>query len=227
MAKRLNAYRQPLKLVYLGAYFGPLQEWLKIGELQLVACTKHNTGAPQLEAFCKGKNIPFALFNSKTDMIEKMASLETADYCLVSGFGYRLTMPIIEKFKKVYNIHPGNLQNNRGGSPVQQAILNREKELCVQLHEINSEELDCGPLVFKASTQFDYSKNISINDTYANFIAAGLTQMLANFLAWNIEVPSLPWTPGPDSYKPLVSAETTQKMVAAKSLNEYLDTLDD
>lgn len=68
-----------------------------------------------------------------------------------------------------YMLHPSPLPKYRGGSPIQNQIINNEAESAVTIFQMN-EEIDAGPIVFQQKMSLDGE----LNDIFDRIIELGI-----------------------------------------------------
>jgi methionyl-tRNA formyltransferase len=66
------------------------------------------------------------------------------DYILYYGWSWAVSREIVENYKCIM-LHPSPLPKYRGGSPIQNQIINNEKKSAVTLFQMNK-DLDSGPI---------------------------------------------------------------------------------
>lgn len=173
-----------------------------------------------------GEHLPrLNVFESRQHMIDVVNQWSPSDILVVAGFQYRLPMEVIGKFKWVINMHPGDLSNNRGASPLFHSVVRREPMATVSYHQIVNEELDCGPLALVGKFPIHYERNYQHlehrMDRASGQMLHGLLSELALF--GNLETHNV--SIGPDSYQKRPSADDIGKMVQAETLNEFLNDM--
>ena len=106
-------------------------------------------------------NIPVYQFNSlKKDDVKNTLSEINADMYIVVAYGKIIPQSILDipKFGSI-NVHPSLLPKYRGPSPMQEAILNGDKQTGVSIMLLDS-GMDTGPILEQISIDLDS------NDTY-------------------------------------------------------------
>lgn len=213
---------KPKRSVFLGSYWRPLHEWCVIADVELVACDPDFLGKDNLAKWCKDRNLPFKVLESADHMRETLLGLGPIEHCMVAGFAYRLPMDVIENFKAVYNMHPGDLETNRGATPTIHDILERKQLFTVQLHKIVDERMDSGPIISKIQGVLNYDEAFLRNHERLDIMAGGLVRTLRQQLHFKMDVFDQPWEPAPDSYRPRIAEEMIMKLVEAPTMNHFL-----
>lgn len=152
-----------------------------------------------------------------------MARWSDADVLVVAGFGYRLPLAVIQRFKWVINMHPGDLWNNRGATPLPTDILRRNPFFTVSLHVINSERLDSGPFISSVRFPACYQQDFFSIQSRQDYLGGTLLVEVLQRLMHGFDLGAMPWNPPPGSYQPRVPLDTLLKMAHAKSLNLFFE----
>lgn len=105
------------------------------------------------------------------ESIEKIKN-ENADVIIVMAYGQILNTEILNAAKQgCINIHASLLPKYRGASPVQSAILNKEKETGISIMKM-AEKMDAGPVFIKISTPIERDDNaITLTEKLAHLAA--------------------------------------------------------
>lgn len=216
---------KPKRTVFLGSYWRPLHEWCVISDVELVACDCDFMGKDNLAKWCKDRSLPFKVLESPEHMQETLLSLGPLDQCMVAGFSYLLPIEVINNFKAVYNMHPGDLETNRGATPAIHDIMERNPFFTVQLHKIVDERLDSGPMVSKIQGVLNYDEAFLRNHERLDIMAGGLVRTLRQQLHFGMEVFERPWQPAPGSYRKRIDEELIVKLVEAPTINHFLQEI--
>lgn len=77
-----------------------------------------------------------------------MSHIKPYDMALVASFDHYIPSRIIQSFSMgALNVHPSLLPKYRGASPMQQAILNRDRETGVSIVTLSKGRMDCGNII--------------------------------------------------------------------------------
>ncbi len=95
----------------------------------------------------------FLIFSSKEDFKEDIIFQFNPDIILFYGWSWHISEKIIKTFKCLM-LHPSPLPKYRGGSPIQNQIINGELESKVSIF-LMTNELDAGPILFQESFNLD------------------------------------------------------------------------
>ena len=128
-------------------------------------------------------NFQFIHINSKEEYSEDFIRNENPDLILWYGWSWIIPSSITEKFFSVM-LHPSPLPKYRGGSPIQNQIINGEKESAVTLFKID-EGIDTGDIIAQKS----FSLSGELNDVFRKITSIGIelsTQMIKNFNMLNL-----------------------------------------
>lgn len=159
---------------------------------------------------------------TSAEMVDRVLSWQNLDVLVVAGFAYRLPIEVIQRFKWVINMHPGDLFTNRGATPMATDILQKNPFLTVSIHLIDSERLDAGPLISLTRFPTRYDKNYLFNQSLADQHGGLLLIEVLNRLKAGQDVGAMPWVPKAGSYQPRVPADILNSMVNAPTLQDYL-----
>ena len=222
----LNPFAEkPKRSVFLGSYWRPLHEWCLIKDVALVACDPEFMGKDNLATWCKDRDLPFKVLESPEHMQKTLLGLGPIENCMVAGFSYRLPMDVINNFGSIYNMHPGDLETNRGATPVVHDILDRKPAFTLQLHRIVDEGLDSGPMISKIQGMLNYEQAYMRNHERLDIMAGGLVRTLRQQLHFGMEVFEQAWQPAKGSYRTRVSDEIMNQMVEAPTLQHFLQEI--
>lgn len=142
-----------MKIVYCGYdFFGAcLEELINEGHEIIQLFTQAPDGIYKFNdhvlSLAKEYNIPVYDKKPTEEMIIDLFKNKGADLLISAGFKYIVPTPENVGFRGV-NVHPAMLPVGRGGWPIPIAILNREKELGVTLHEI-IRDMDAGDILLQ------------------------------------------------------------------------------
>lgn len=129
-----------------------------------------------VKIFARGKNIP--VFQPKkiknNPEFENLLKGLKADFFIVISYGKILP----EKILKIprygsYNIHPSLLPKFRGPCPIQEAILQEEKETGISIIKMN-EKMDSGDIILMRKIKIDESDDYETLEKKLSILAAQL-----------------------------------------------------
>ena len=89
----------------------------------------------------------------RSNYSEEFLVQENPDMVLFYGWSWKISAPIIEKYRCLM-LHPSPLPKYRGGSPIQNQIINGETESAVTIIEMTN-ELDAGDILAQESISLD------------------------------------------------------------------------
>lgn len=99
-----------------------------------------------------GNRHDFVLVDKKT-YSEDLLDQENPDLVLFYGWSWKISSPIIEKYMCLM-LHPSPLPKYRGGSPIQNQIINGETQSAVTIIEM-TDKLDAGDILAQESISLD------------------------------------------------------------------------
>ncbi len=149
-----------MKIVFFGSsgYVLPIIEELKKNfEIELIITTEKELEDPII-AYCKKNQLPYLSTKNLSDQDTKYKILNTkSELAVLADFGLILPDVILNKFAKgILNIHPSLLPKYRGPTPVQNAILNNEKETGVSIIKLD-DKVDHGPILAQVKEEIKSS----------------------------------------------------------------------
>lgn len=159
-------------------------------------------------------------FESRQHMIETVHEWQPSDVLLVAGFKYRLPMEIINKFKWVINMHPGDLSNNRGAYPLYHSVTRREPMATVTYHLITDEKLDCGPQLQTIKFPINYGSNYKALEINTDRLAGQMIMGLLNELNTTGTLNSVPTLECENSYQTAPTSEALKHVMNAATLSQ-------
>lgn len=109
----------------------------------------------------------FLKIYSKDDFVKEKIIEFSPDYILFYGWSWIITGDLLEKYKCIM-LHPSPLPKYRGGSPIQNQIINGEKKGAVTIFLMDN-GIDTGPII----SQQEISLTGSLNDVFKRIIEIG------------------------------------------------------
>ncbi len=120
----------------------------------------------------------YLIINSYENYSDEKVLEFNPDYILFYGWSWLVSSEIIEKFKCIM-LHPSPLPKYRGGSPIQNQIINGEQNSMVTLFFM-TDSLDDGDIILQEAI----SLNGHLNDIFNRIIKIG-TKLTQDFLEGN------------------------------------------
>jgi len=116
--------------------------------MKIICCT-HREWAKEIykSLKCRLSEHDFILFNSKEEFSESRIYNEKPDLILWYGWSWMVSEDILTKYYSVM-LHPSPLPKYRGGSPIQNQIINGEEKSAVTLFKMN-EGVDKGDIIYQ------------------------------------------------------------------------------
>lgn len=205
--------------IFMGNYFQVLKVAHKIiGISQVIIEQKYEDG--EVARYALNNNIAINIVDNSSD-IEKILR-SNYDNGVVASFGILLANNTVNRFKSIYNFHPGDVYCRRGKHPLPAAIMKKDKSVTLSVHLIDSEAIDRGDLFAQYKIAIDYQKSYSWN--YLRLLNA--LEFLAGQLFESIkegDTPLWKWEPQHRSYQSQLSSELLEKMINAESLKEFFN----
>jgi len=124
--------------------------------------------------------IPIFFVEKTDDVINAIKTINVRLF-LIYKFRY-IIPPETIKDNNIFNIHPGDLRNNRGANPLSWSILLGHKSTCLSLHKID-ERIDMGLLLAEYSVSVFETDDIKKLECRLNQGLEYLINELFNFLA--------------------------------------------
>lgn len=203
--------------VFMGAYVDVLRVLnKKIGIVKALVENKESSSS--VVEYCKGHGIEYE-YVSTSRSIESALSGMNVNIAVVASFGVILNQSFIDKCSSIYNFHPGDILRVRGRHPLPWTILKRMNLMSVSVHEIDSQEIDAGPLIFQYHVPIDYDKSYKENE---NRLLSGI-ETSTEYLCSQIEsgdVPSWKWKPISGSYYQKMPSEKLDLIINSERLCE-------
>jgi methionyl-tRNA formyltransferase len=114
------------------------------------------------------------IINSHEEYLDKVNTFPTdTDILLFVGWSWIIPSEITRKFLCL-GIHPSDLPNYRGGSPIQHQIINGVLESKVTLMTLSCEKLDAGDIWLKEDLSLEGS---SISEIFSNITESSIVLM--------------------------------------------------
>jgi len=176
-------------VVFFGSskYVIPILEELK-DKLCLIVTTEKETTEPVIDYSIKN-NIPYLSVSIFDNSLKSYILSLKAEIAVLADFGLKLPSDIITAFPKgIVNIHPSLLPEYRGPTPVQTAILNRNKVSGVTLMLLD-DKIDHGPIIDQQKESI--LETDTADSLYANFFKIGadlLTKNLEKYINGEIKL---------------------------------------
>ncbi|MCD8089323.1 MAG: hypothetical protein LUD81_01620 [Clostridiales bacterium] len=89
--------------------------------------------------------VKMEIVSNKTELRDRFSEIKDVECFIMNACPYILTEEILS-LMTVYNIHPGNLHNNRGHHPHLWSVLLDERETEICIHKVSS-QIDLGEVV--------------------------------------------------------------------------------
>lgn len=179
-----------MKIVFFGAshFVLPVVESLnKNFDLSLAITTEKQKIEPIIK-YCIENNIPYLCVKNSTDLVNNIQKIE-ADLGVVADFGVILKTEMLNSFTNgILNIHPSLLPKYRGPTPVQNALLNRDKTTGVTVIKLD-EEVDHGPIL--AQENEDIESNDTTQSLYERLFKKGanlLEKIIPDYVENKVEL---------------------------------------
>lgn len=126
----------------------------------------------------------------KLPVFEELDNLKDieADLGIVVAYGEILSQRLLDHFPLgIVNIHPSLLPKYRGSSPIQAAIINRDKETGVTLIKLDN-KMDHGPIVAQETSPLPPLTAGELHDHLAQISARMLIKYLPDYIAGKIKL---------------------------------------
>ena len=124
------------------------------------------------------ENYCFLYINSKEQYSSKLINELNPDLILWYGWSWIVPKNILDNYYSVM-LHPSPLPKYRGGSPIQNQIINGEKNSAVTLFKMN-DKMDAGPII----KQKEFSLSGNLDDIFDRIVNTGFElslDLLKNF----------------------------------------------
>jgi methionyl-tRNA formyltransferase len=155
----------------------------KTSESLLEYCMKYNIDVYKTPVSgLKGWTVP----NISRGSMDTYQENDCYNLALVASYTHYIPSNIIKYFSiGALNIHPSLLPRYRGASPIQQAILNRDKDTGVSIITLSEKHMDCGHIVKQSSIPLDeYTNFPTLRDRLARLAASDIIDILPNIEEW-------------------------------------------
>ncbi len=153
-----------MKTVFIGNFVSVLKVVHSETNLNEVIVEKNNF-SDEFQMFCTDKKIKVYEVENLSDIERHLINKNYLDVvCFVASFGIIFSMKIINSFKKIVNFHPGDVFTCRGRHPLPFAIKKRLPMMAITAHYIDSEKIDCGPIIAQQFIPIDYNSDYKYNE---------------------------------------------------------------
>jgi methionyl-tRNA formyltransferase len=144
-----------------------------------VLCVGYRTWALDIydKLFKNYQNGEVFIIRRKEDYSEEYLKTLNPDIILFYGWSWIISETIVNTYKCIM-LHPSKLPKYRGGSPIQNQIIDGETESAVTLFLMNT-NLDAGPILFQKSMKLD-GHIIDIFSRITKIGYEGTMKLLAN-----------------------------------------------
>jgi methionyl-tRNA formyltransferase len=150
-----------------------------IFELKKVFCLEHKINQHIID-LVSTNDLPLISFKSREEFEKILYGIERNIPFLI----YQLDMIVpasVANQLPFFNIHAGNMSNNRGANPIIWSIINGDKTTELTLHRIN-EKIDQGQLISTYKIEIDLEKDDALS--VKNRLENGLPILLENLNAF-------------------------------------------
>jgi methionyl-tRNA formyltransferase len=167
----------------------------------------------------KEVKLPVTFWKNDRQILQLLKT-KKPDLLIVAGFGKMLPKEILDLPKYgVLNIHPSVLPKYRGPSPIQQTILNGDREAGVSIMKL-TEKMDCGPLLGQVAVKLSGFEDQTV---LRNAMASLGSELLADLLPYYISGELKPYEQNDKqaSYSKLVTKD--DGLILASDTPEIID----
>ena len=165
--------KSPLKIIFFGTpdFTVPILKTLQenFNLVGVVTSPDKKVGRKQIltpsavaEASQNSQVIKTEAFNDQT--VQQIKELKP-DLFVVAAYGKLIPQKVLEIPRAgALNVHPSCLPKYRGASPIQNAILNNEREICLSIIQMD-EKMDHGPVIFTKEFLLSHNDNFQTLST--------------------------------------------------------------
>lgn len=213
-------------VIYIGNTPHVALQLSEIKELNILymVCQKKKI-CDEEKKFYEQQKIKIKEIETKEDLSAFLLSCcDKVDFAIMYSFGIIIPQSVIELLT-IYNLHPGSLNNNRGSSPINWAILLDFRETSITLHRITA-DIDAGNIISEHKVTV-YSHDVP--STLRRRLEGEIPSMIL-YLVWMIEKNKQIAIPAPidGTYRPRIKEEDytirlddTESDVKAKIRSQY------
>lgn len=178
-----------MKIVFFGAskFVIPIIELLMENFELILVITTEKKSSDAVPFFCNNKKVPFISVSEFNHEIVSTLKEKKTTTGVLAYFGMILPKEILDIFPRgIINIHPSLIPLYRGATPVQSAILNRERETGVTIIKLD-EKMDHGPILAQEKESiFDNDTTESLHDRLFKKGAKMLIKVLPPYLSGDL-----------------------------------------
>ncbi|MDR2646489.1 MAG: hypothetical protein LBC04_04985 [Holosporaceae bacterium] len=151
------------QIVFMGHFVSVLEEIVSKIFVDFVV-VEDKKSALDVVRFCEKNMLRYVVVKTFDDIKVAFDNISHIGLLVVASFGIILREDLIKKCGHVVNIHPGDIPNCRGRHPLPCAILNKHKFMAITAHLIDSEKIDCGPIIAKIVIPINYRESYRHNE---------------------------------------------------------------
>lgn len=135
--------------------------------------------------FAQSHNLELLVIDNKGDWQKIKSRIKTynPEFCVVAAFGMIIPDNILNLLPhRFINIHPSLLPKYRGPSPIESAILNREKNTGVSFIILN-DKMDAGDIIWHKSVKINNQNSQQLQEEISRLAAQNVFSVLTNLIA--------------------------------------------
>jgi methionyl-tRNA formyltransferase len=206
--------------LFIGDYLPVLEVFYKKIPCVFAIIEKKNINSPVF-IFCKNNNIPLEIIETTMDL-KNFIHEKYFNNVIVASFGLILPYFFLDKCKRVFNFHPGDVYTNRGRHPLPNAIKRLDSKIAISVHEIDSEKIDKGRLFAQYFIALDRESSYECNYSRLLKILSFLTEELCLHLSLDREIPLWNWSPEKNSYLERVKHRELESLISLGKVKDFL-----
>lgn len=147
--------------------------------------SRHQTESPIAQS-ARQLNIPLISPNHIAETTDKLKSIKPSIGILVA-YGQIIPESIIKLFPRgIINLHPSLLPQYRGSTPIEQAILDGQKETGVTIMKLAS-KMDAGPILAQEKVAIDGKSKQELADTLLSQGGSLILDLLPRILSGSVD----------------------------------------
>lgn len=214
-----------LNNAFFGSYDKVLQAMDAHLPVQIVVSPRRTLRNMRLEQRLRARGVQWYDVADREEFSALLTRLPELHYCVVAGFSWMIPQLQIERSRAVINFHPGDLLRCRGPQPLAAALYHQHPHLGACAHLIDSQALDCGPLLARDLLTVEPQRDYSWHHQQLMQLLATQAGRVCSELASGVEPMGQAWAVEQSQWYPRLQPALLAQLYTAPTLARFWQTL--
>jgi len=206
---------------FIGSYDKVLESLDRHMQVSTVIAPRGRLRNMRLERRLRERGVSWIEVDGREDFLVAQAALGSLALAVVAGFSWKIPQSMIDRCSAVINAHPGDLLQCRGPDPIAAGLANNHTELGACLHLIDSEAMDAGPLLARATLPVEPARGFAWHREQVMQLLLGQCESVFSMLAAGAMPVPQPWAIAQSRWYPRLDLEQRKKLYMALSIAQF------